>query len=183
MDVNRRFYQLIRIFAAAWVLSVAVFWLFCRDPQMAMLHVIVVQYLFLPALTVLLSFSWAERDCPSHRPDMCCWASPPHICCAVCSPCPCWNISSLAAPRCRAGTISLRFCSFLPLGCWSVWYRRRSIFLDVPQKLHHISLTIGPAICPGKNAPGALARNPRRRHRTAPAEIFANPGPSGPAGI
>ena len=56
MDVNRRFYQLIRIFAAAWVLSVAVFWLFCRDPQMAMLHVIVVQYLFLPALTLLLSF-------------------------------------------------------------------------------------------------------------------------------
>ena len=37
-------------------LSVAVFWLFCRDPQMAMLHVIVVQYLFLPVLTVLLSF-------------------------------------------------------------------------------------------------------------------------------
>ena len=56
MDVNRCFYQLIRIFAAAWVLSVAVFWLFCRDPQMAMLHVIVVQYLFLPVLTLLLSF-------------------------------------------------------------------------------------------------------------------------------
>ena len=56
MDANRRFYRLIRIFAAAWALSVAVFWLFCRDPQMAMLHVIVVQYLFLPALTVLLSF-------------------------------------------------------------------------------------------------------------------------------
>ena len=56
MDANRRFYQLIRIFAAAWALSVAVFWLFCRDPQMAMLHVIVVQYLFLPVLTLLLSF-------------------------------------------------------------------------------------------------------------------------------
>ena len=56
MDANRRFYRLIQIFAAAWALSVAVFWLFCRDPQMAMLHVIVVQYLFLPALTVLLSF-------------------------------------------------------------------------------------------------------------------------------
>ena len=56
MDVDRCFYQLIRIFAAAWVLSVAVFWLFCRDPQMAMLHVIVVQYLFLPVLTLLLSF-------------------------------------------------------------------------------------------------------------------------------
>ena len=56
MDANCRFYQLIRIFAEAWALSVAVFWLFCRDPQMAMLHVIVVQYLFLPALTVLLSF-------------------------------------------------------------------------------------------------------------------------------
>lgn len=56
MDASRRFYRLIQIFAAAWALSVAVFWLFCRDPQMAMLHVIVVQYLFLPALTVLLSF-------------------------------------------------------------------------------------------------------------------------------
>lgn len=56
MDANRRFYRLIRIFAAALVLSVAVFWLFCRDPQMAMLHVIVVQYLFLPVLTLLLSF-------------------------------------------------------------------------------------------------------------------------------
>lgn len=56
MDANRRFYRLIQIFAAALVLSVAVFWFFCRDPQMAMLHVIVVQYLFLPALTVLLSF-------------------------------------------------------------------------------------------------------------------------------
>ena len=56
MDANCRFYQLIRIFAAALALSVAVFWLFCRDPQMAMLHVIVVQYLFLPALTLLLSF-------------------------------------------------------------------------------------------------------------------------------
>lgn len=56
MDANRRFYQLIRIFAAAWGLSVAVFWLFCRDPQMAMLHVIVVQYLFLPVLILLLSF-------------------------------------------------------------------------------------------------------------------------------
>lgn len=56
MDANRRFYQLIRFYVAAWVLSVAVFWLFCRDPQMAMLHVIVVQYLFLPALTLLLSF-------------------------------------------------------------------------------------------------------------------------------
>lgn len=56
MDANRRFYRLIQIFAAAWALSVAVFWLFCRDPQMAMLHVIVVQYLFLPALTLFLSF-------------------------------------------------------------------------------------------------------------------------------
>ena len=56
MDANRRFYRLIQIFAAAWALSVAVFWFFCRDPQMAMLHVIVVQYLFLPALTLLLSF-------------------------------------------------------------------------------------------------------------------------------
>lgn len=56
MDANRRFYQLIRIFAAVWALSVAVFWLFCRDPQMAMFHVIVVQYLFLPVLTLLLSF-------------------------------------------------------------------------------------------------------------------------------
>lgn len=56
MDANRRFYQLIRIFAAAWALSVAVFWFFCRDPQMAMLHVIMVQYLFLPVLTLLLSF-------------------------------------------------------------------------------------------------------------------------------
>lgn len=56
MDANRRFYQLSRIFAAAWALSVAVFWLFCRDPQMAMLHVIVVQYLFLTALTLFLSF-------------------------------------------------------------------------------------------------------------------------------
>ena len=56
MDANRRFYRLIQIFAAAWALSVAVFWLFCRDPQMAMLHVIVVQYLFLPVLTLLLSF-------------------------------------------------------------------------------------------------------------------------------
>lgn len=56
MDANCRFYRLIQIFAAAWALSVAVFWLFCRDPQMAMLHVIVVQYLFLPVLTLLLSF-------------------------------------------------------------------------------------------------------------------------------
>lgn len=56
MDASRRFYRLIQIFAAAWALSVAVFWLFCRDPQMAMLHVIVVQYLFLPVLTLLLSF-------------------------------------------------------------------------------------------------------------------------------
>ena len=39
MDVNRRFYQLIRIFAAAWVLSVAVFlcsfavaWLLSKVP-------------------------------------------------------------------------------------------------------------------------------------------------------
>ena len=56
MDANRRFYRLIRFYVAAWVLSVAVFWLFCRDPQMAMLHVIVAQYLFLPVLTVLLSF-------------------------------------------------------------------------------------------------------------------------------
>ena len=56
MDANRRFYRLIQIFAAVWALSVAVFWLFCRDPQMAMLHVIVVQYLFLPVLTLLLSF-------------------------------------------------------------------------------------------------------------------------------
>ena len=56
MDANRRFYRLIRFYVAAWVLSVAVFWLFCRDPQMAMLHVIVVQYLFLTALTLLLSF-------------------------------------------------------------------------------------------------------------------------------
>ena len=64
MDVNRRFYQLIRIFAAAWVLSVAVFWLFCRDPQMAMLHVIVVQYLFLPVLTLLLSFFLGREGLP-----------------------------------------------------------------------------------------------------------------------
>lgn len=56
MDANCRFYRLIQIFAEAWALSVAVFWLFCRDPQMAMLHVIVVQYLFLPVLTLLLSF-------------------------------------------------------------------------------------------------------------------------------
>ena len=56
MDANRRFYRLIRVYAVAWGLSVAVFWLFCRAPQMAMLHVIVVQYLFLPVLIVLLSF-------------------------------------------------------------------------------------------------------------------------------
>ena len=56
MDANRRFYRLIRVYAVAWGLSVAVFWLFCRAPQMAMLHVIVVQYLFLPVLILLLSF-------------------------------------------------------------------------------------------------------------------------------
>ena len=56
MDASRRFYRLIQVFAAAWALSVAVFWLLCRDPQMAMLHVIMVQYLFLPVLTLLLSF-------------------------------------------------------------------------------------------------------------------------------
>ena len=64
MDASRRFYRLIQIFAAAWALSVAVFWLFCRDPQMAMLHVIVVQYLFLPVLTLLLSFFLGREGLP-----------------------------------------------------------------------------------------------------------------------
>ena len=56
MDANRRFYRLIRFYVAAWVLSVAVFWLFCRDPKLAVLHVIVVPFLFLPVLPVLLLF-------------------------------------------------------------------------------------------------------------------------------
>ena len=54
--------------------------------------------------------------------------------------------------------------------------------LTFPKVLHHSSLTIGLVICPGANAPGALARKPRRRRGTAPAAIFASPGPSGPAG-
>ena len=63
MEANCRFYRLIRFYAAAWVLSVAVFWLFCRELQMAMLHVIVVQYLFLPVLAVLLSFFLGREIC------------------------------------------------------------------------------------------------------------------------
>ena len=60
MDANCRFYRLIRIFAAAWALSVAVFWLFCRDPQMAMLHVIVA---IRQIGCVLLGFSAAYLLC------------------------------------------------------------------------------------------------------------------------
>ena len=80
--------------------------------------------------------------------------------------------------------------NFTPVD-WNTW-ERAEVFRHFIRDLRcvmsltvevDISLTIGPAICPGKNAPGALARKPRRRHRTAPAEIFANPGPSGPVGI
>ena len=116
MDASRRFYRLIQIFAAAWALSVAVFWLFCRDPQMAMLHVIVVQYLFLPMLTLLLSFFLGrERLSIPQAGCVLLGFSAAYLLCR-CSPCPCWNISSQAAPRCQACTISLRFCSFLPSG-------------------------------------------------------------------
>ena len=36
---------------------------------------------------------------------------------------------------------------------------------------------------PTAYVPGALVRKPRRKSGTAPAAIFANPGPGGPAGI
>ena len=184
MDANRRFYRLIRFYAAAWVLS-------CGG-----------------VLALLQRPADGDAPCHSGAVPVPAGAHPPpvvfpgqrgtvHPTGRVCAAGLLRRISAVPSahpvpagisplrrpPRCRACTISLRFCSFLPSGCWSVRRQKRNISLDVPQKLHHSSLTIGLVICPGKNAPGALARKPRRRHGTAPAAIFANPGPSGPVGI
>lgn len=55
MRTNRRIRNIIGVYSLIWILSIATFWLFCRDPQMAMLHVIVVQYILLPTVTLIIS--------------------------------------------------------------------------------------------------------------------------------
>ena len=183
MDANRRFYRLIQIFAAAWALSVAVFWLFCRDPQMAMLHVIVVQYLFLPVLTLLLSFFLGRETV--HPTGRVCAAGLLRRISAVPSA---HSVPAGISPlRRRRAAGPVRYpCDSVPF-CSRTADRRgvkkETFDLTLPKVLHHSPPTIGLVICPGKNTPEALARNPRRRRGTAPAAIFANPGPSGPAGI
>ena len=55
MKTNRRIRNIIGAYSMIWILSIATFWVFCRDPQMAMLHIIVVQYILLPIVTLIIS--------------------------------------------------------------------------------------------------------------------------------
>ncbi len=66
MRTNRRIRNIIGVYSLIWLLSIATFWAFCRDPQMAMLHVIVVQYILLPIITLLLSILIGKEH-PSKR--------------------------------------------------------------------------------------------------------------------
>ena len=52
---NHRFRMTISIYCVVWLLSLIAFWIFCRAPQMAMFHVIVVQYIILPTVSFILS--------------------------------------------------------------------------------------------------------------------------------
>ena len=79
--------------------------------------------------------------------------------------------------------------NFTPVD-WNTW-ERAEVFRHFIRDLRcvmsltvevDISLTIGPAICPGKNAPEALARNPRRRCGTCTIRNFCKPRAQWPGG-
>lgn len=66
MKTNRRIRNIIGVYSMIWILSIATFWVFCRDPQMAMLHIIVVQYILLPIVTLIISIL-IGKECSSKK--------------------------------------------------------------------------------------------------------------------
>lgn len=67
MRTNRRIRNTIGVYSLIWILAIATFWIFCRESQMAMLHVIVVQYILLPTVTLIVSILIGkERSSKKH---------------------------------------------------------------------------------------------------------------------
>ena len=63
MKANRHLRIAVGLYGIIWVLSAITFWLFYKNSQMAMLHVIVVQYVVMPVVTLISSIFVAERIC------------------------------------------------------------------------------------------------------------------------
>lgn len=61
---NHQFRMVISIYCIVWLLALITFWIFCREPQMAMFHVIIVQYIILPIVTFILSVFMGRAHFP-----------------------------------------------------------------------------------------------------------------------
>lgn len=62
--MKQRLIRLAKLYGVLWVLTVASFWPFYRNSQMALFHIILIQYIAFPALTVLLSILIGKEPLP-----------------------------------------------------------------------------------------------------------------------
>lgn len=65
MKANRHLRIAVGLYGIIWVLSVITFWLFYKNSQMAMLHVIVVQYVVMPVVTLISSIFVGRAHLPT----------------------------------------------------------------------------------------------------------------------
>ena len=65
MKANRHLRIAVGLYGIIWVLSAITFWLFYKNSQMAMLHVIVVQYVVMPVVTLISSIFVGRAHLPA----------------------------------------------------------------------------------------------------------------------
>lgn len=65
MKANRHLRIAVGLYGIIWVLSAITFWLFYKNSQMAMLHVIVVQYVVMPVVTLISSIFVGRAHLPT----------------------------------------------------------------------------------------------------------------------
>ena len=65
MKANRHLRIAVGLYGIIWVLSAITFWLFYKNSQMAMLHVIVVQYVVMPVVTLISSIFVGRENMPN----------------------------------------------------------------------------------------------------------------------
>ena len=102
MKANRHLRIAVGLYGIIWVLSAITFWLFYKNSQMAMLHVIVVQYVVMPVVT-LISSIFVGR---AHLPTKYVWLMP--VCFSVA-----YLLSHLANTFLPRLCLSLNFLIFL----------------------------------------------------------------------
>lgn len=65
MKANRHLRIAVWLYSIIWVVAAVTFWLFYKNSQMAMLHVIVVQYVVIPIITLVSSVFVGKAHLPA----------------------------------------------------------------------------------------------------------------------